>query len=237
MAQRVVKRRSVSYPISDKDFEKHKLGRESKLRLKKPEVEIKKGLREAEHVLVLNGVKQNSSIVGVKIKNKIGKFQRENLELAFKEVYDLKGVIYETGDYFFIMFSPLITKSFKNEVIAIKSAISVKKALEDYNKKFKEKIDFGIGVNSGEIINKIENGVLKFTGLGRTLNSVRRISELSKGEILIGKEIHHKNPREIKVEGYPEHDDVFKLKNITSIDLNKKFISDFLRKINETEKQ
>ena len=43
--------------------------------------------------------------------------------------------------------------------------------MKEHNKKFSDKIDFGIGINSGEIINKMEDGKLKFTALGNFIGT------------------------------------------------------------------
>ena len=57
----------------------------------------------------------------------------------------------------------IMESSNKNEVEAVKVAKKIIDILNEHNKKFREKIDFGIGITSGEIINRIENKKLKFT--------------------------------------------------------------------------
>ena len=238
MFQRISKKRAVSYPISDRDYERHNSGKVKKEARVLKLLPIKTGtaVKEAEHVLVLKGERQSVSMIGIKIKNTLAKISKESLEKAFGEVYDLKGAVYRAGEYFFIIFSPLLTKSFKNEMQAVKSAVSIQKALEEHNKKFNERIEFGIGVNSGEIINQIEDGKLKFTGLGKTITSIRKIAEISNGEVLIGKELHEKTISSIKTEKHAK-EDVFKIKSIVNVDVNKKFIGDFLKKLEEDEKK
>ena len=91
-------------------------------------------------------------------KNKIGKIEKTSLEKAIEHAYSKKGAIYEQGDFIFIVFSPLMTHTTKNEVEAVKAAEGIISTLHNHNKRFMNKIDFGIGINTGEIITFTLNG-------------------------------------------------------------------------------
>ena len=90
-------------------------------------------------------------------------YEKKSLEHAMETVYSKKGAVYEQGDFIFAMFSPLMTNAKNNEALAAKVGEEIVKNLNDHNQKFKNHIDFGIAINSGEIINKIENNKLKFS--------------------------------------------------------------------------
>lgn len=85
------------------------------------------------------------------------------------------------------------------------------------------------------MINKIENGKLKFTSLGNTLNLAKKIAEISNNEVLLSSEIHEKTMSEISADKKEMSGiSVFKIKKVRQIDTdNKKFIEDFLKRQEE----
>ena len=91
------------------------------------------------------------------LKRHKGMNQERALERAVELVYRKKGAVYEQGDFIFIVFSPLMTHTQKNEIEAAKAAERISLVLKEHNKRFKDKIDFGIGINSGQMINKVED--------------------------------------------------------------------------------
>lgn len=188
----------------------------------------------AEQSLVMDGHKSRASIIALKIKNEISKFAKENLEKALVHAYNKKGAVYESGNYTFIIFSPLITKTFKNEIEAIKASESIVSALNEHNKKFNDKIIFGIGINTGDIINKVENKKLKFTSLGGLTVAAKKLADNSNdGIILMTKEVYEKTMAEVKAEKKEIQGlAAYELKKVADYDKNKKFINDFLKREN-----
>jgi len=184
---------------------------------------------QANQVLVLKGHKSNAAILVLKIKNKIGKHEKESLEKAIEHVYNKKGAVYEQGDFIFIVFSPLMTKTTKNEVEAAKVAQKIINVLKEHNRKFKNKIDFGIGINSGEIINKIEDGKLKFTALGNFVVIAKRLASNSDRQVLVTKNSYEKGISEIKAEKIKlSEGEVYEVRRVVDSENNKKFIKGFL---------
>jgi len=189
---------------------------------------------EAEQVLVLRGHKSRAAVVALKIKNKIGRVEKQSLEKAIEHVYMKKGAVYEQGDFIFIVFSPLMTKSFKNEVEATKAAEKISLVLKEHNKKFKDKIDFGIGINSGEIINKMDNKKLKFTALGNLVVGAKRLAESSDEQILVTKEAYEHGINEIKAQKKKiAHGEVYEVRRVIYQDKNKAFIKGFLDRMDK----
>ncbi|MFA5174363.1 MAG: hypothetical protein WC438_04240 [Candidatus Pacearchaeota archaeon] len=192
--------------------------------------------KKAEHVLVLTGPKNTVSMVALKVKNELSKESKINLGLIIEKIKGNKGVVYESRDYYFIIFSPLMTRVNKNEAHAAKTAELLEILLKKYNRKFKHRIEFGIAVGSGEIINKIEDQTLKFTPLGSFLVSLKKVAEASKEKVLITKEAHEKSGGEIKgnkisVNGI----DAYELKNVVDSEANQKFLQSFMERMNKED--
>jgi hypothetical protein len=155
--------------------------------MKKPEKIQKAPLvppSQAEQVLVLKGQRNPAVVIAIKIKNKISDTAKQSLESAIEHVYDKRGAVYEQGDYIFIMLSPLMTRTYKNEIEAAKIAEKIVLGLKEHNKKFKDKIEFGIGISTGNVINKIEDKRFKFTALGNFITSAKRLADSSNEQIL-----------------------------------------------------
>ena len=193
---------------------------------------------QAEQSLVLDGYKTKAAVVALKIKNKIEKNSKQSLEKAIEQVYEKKGAVYEQGDYILIVFSSIVTHSFKNEIEAVKIAQKISSVLRENNRKFKEKIEFGIGINSGDIINKIEDKKLKFTALGNTIGIVKKLADMSKGEILVSKLAYEAGITSIKAEKkIVNNNEIYEVKEIVDKEKNEKFINEFLGRIGKEEIQ
>jgi len=220
----ILKKKSFAYPF------KESLGKFRKKKEEKVGDSVKESnlANKAEQVLVLNGHKVRVAVLVLKIKNKLSKNARKNLERIIQPIYDKKGAAYEKEDYLIGIFSPLMTKTYKNEVIAVKIGELIKSSLDNYNKKFADKIEFGIAVSSGEVINKIENGKLKFTALGSLISNAKRMAGSSNGEILLTKEAYNNAGPEIKA---VKKGEIFEVKKIIETEKNKEFIDGFLKRI------
>ena len=189
-------------------------------------------IKRAEQVLVLQGQKQPAGVIAIRLKSQIAGISKESLSRALNTVYKMKGAVQQTGDFIIIIFSPLITKTFKNNETAIKAAIEIDEALKEHNRKFrKDIIEYGIGVNTGEIINKVEERTLKFTNVGKTINIAKRIAEISSQEVILSKEMHEKTLSSIKTEKVAAGSmDLFTVKNVVDKDSSAKFIKEFLKR-------
>lgn len=241
---RVIKRRSVARP-GDYYGKPKNLKLEGMMKKETKEVKqvqptvIKKRVSivpivpptEAEQGIVSNGHRNTATIVAVKVKNKITPFAKEFVQKSVNSVYSRKGAVMEQGEYIIAIFSPLCTRTMKNEIDAARVAEDISNYLMDYNKKFKEPIEFGIGVNSGEIINEIRDRKLLFTALGNSLLMSKRLAELASNEVLLSDDVYHKGMSEIKADRKVFGDVVgFKIKKVVDFEQNKKFIDDFLKR-------
>ncbi len=165
------------------------------------ESSMKKGVSEAESSLVLKGQKQMSSVVAINVKNYASLKDNAKSELVRIISYakEHKGLVDWKEDYIFIVFSPLITKTFKNEILAVKTGHGILKKLKEYNKKFSDKINFNIGINSGDLIASKGEGKLKYTGIGNTISYAKKLSILKQGELLVSEGVKSKLMRVLKI--------------------------------------
>ncbi len=192
---------------------------------------IQRDVREAEHSVVIKGAKQNAALMCIKIKNEIGNASKENLKKIFEKAYENKAAVYKSGDYIIFVFTPLITKTFRNYVPAVKTALDIARALQEHNKKFEEKINFGVSVHSGDIVNMLKDGKLMFTGLGNSMSLSKKIADISDGEVLLSKEIHEHTLSEIKTDKKEKYGlEVFTVNRVPEAERNKNFIQDFLKR-------
>jgi hypothetical protein len=247
LSSRSVVRQKISYAYSDLKNRKNEsygnrktggvikitpgtveTGRESK---SKSEVEG----YEAEHKLVMDGSKQESAIVAVKIKN-----EEELRKLRLKEIDSLisgigetmhksGGRIYKKDDYIIGVFAPSITKTFDNCIKAVKSAREVSNSIKNHNQRYNSKVNFGIGVHSGEIIAKREKDKFLFTPLGLSMFSSKKLAEMADKDVLLTEEAYKKVLSRIKAKENPSNLGT-KTYSITEIREEKdpKFINSFL---------
>jgi hypothetical protein len=145
--------------------------------------------------LSVNGDKQDASIVCLKIKNlssiTSGRGSASDIIGKITELAEEKSAaVYENQDYLFFIFAPAKTRTFKNEEAALQLAENIQKMLTEQNKMFNQKIDFGISLDQGSIIAKIENGIFKFMSLGSLMTSAKKIASLSNEEVLLSDKIN-----------------------------------------------
>lgn len=154
----------------------------------------------AESSLVLKGDKLMSSVVAISVKNYAelsdeGKVSLQKVVAGAKG----KGLVDWRGDYVFVVFSPLVTRTYKNEALAVKCAMGVVEALVGHNKKFREKFEVGVGVHSGELVASKAGEKLKYTSIGNTISFAKRMSDSNKGRVVVSEDVRKKLMRDLKV--------------------------------------
>lgn len=193
-------------------------------------------INKAELSLSIKGEPQDISLICLKIKNfEEIKSKKGAVEETIQTLSNLaegnKAVIYENQGNLFFIFSPLKTKTFKNERNAAITAQKIKDILTNHNRLFKQKIEFGIALNYGKIIAKQEKNILVFMSLGTLMTTAKKIASISNEEILLSEKIKEKLASDIKTEKQRKANiDVYTIKEIRDHEGNKKFISSFLRR-------
>lgn len=240
LLRNILKKKSFAFHSNKnkKDVVEVRAGEVKKERPKEEPKGVVSSHNQANQVLVLKGNKNNAVVIALKIKNKLGHVEKDVLEKSLDPVYEKKGAVYEQGDFVFIIFSPIMTKTNKNEVVAARASEKIVSSLMEHNKKFREKIDFGIGINSGEVINKVEDGKLKFTALGNFIVVAKRLAEASDKQILVTKNSYEKGISEIKAEKRRIADgEVYEVRRVIDREDNKKFLSGFLERMKREHKE
>ena len=197
------------------------------------ELPIKQRTSEkAEQVSVLQGHRSKAVVVALKINGGLPAFAKQTLEEGIKKVNAMKGAVYEHDNFVFVIFSQLLTRQEKNELVGVNAAEHIQKLLQLHNDKFKEKISFGIGINSGEIINKVAEGKLQFTAIGNFIGIAKRLAQSSKGDVLLTNEIILGGMGKIKGDKIGDGK-VYILKGVVDVAKNEKFLKGFIERVRD----
>ena len=199
---------------------------------------------KAELSLSLKGEKQGASLVMLRLKNSADIVNSEGSEQVLQELINTaeenKAIVHlseNTLNSMLFILAPVMTKSFKNEKGAIQLANKIREILERYNKLAKQKIDFGISINYGDMILKKEGNILKFMSFGNILNLLKKIAALANSEVLLAEDIKNRIIKDMNVEKQTRSGtDVYTVREPRFKGDASKFIEDFKRKM-EKEKR
>jgi len=105
----------------------------------------------------------------------------------------------------------------------------IKNILNEHNKKFKQRIEFGISVNYGTVITKIESNKIQFMSLGTLITTSKKLASFSLGKIIVSDKLLENMEEKIKgdlvqvgsLKGY-------KLENLVDKNSHSTFIKGFL---------
>ena len=190
--------------------------------------------KKVELSLSIAGTKQDAVLGCISIKNypEVSSGEgnvRETLSSIDKIIEGNKGLVYANGSYIFFIIAPSFTRTFKNQHEAVLIAEKIKEILSTHNKKFKKKIDFGLSLNYGSIITKVEKDSVKFMSLGTTMTSAKKLSNYSNGDVMISETFNQKlsekvNASPVDVSGIK----AYNLKGFVDKNRHSTFISGFL---------
>jgi len=187
-------------------------------------------IKNAEHSASINGKREEASILAIKIKNSgamNNKIVKESMEKARGMITRHKGSLYSAGDSIIGIFTPSVTKTFRNDFSAVKAATEIASSLNEHNRKFNEKIDFGIGIHSGEIAAGVDKGKLKFTALGNSMNMAKKMASEAKNDVFLSKKSSSRLASEVKTDKAGEY---YSIKRVVDRELHKDFINNFLNR-------
>jgi len=198
---------------------------------------------KAELSLSIKGDKQNVNVIALNIKNlKEIQSKKGDVEGTLQKMVDTveenKAATYESHNTLFFILAPTKTRTFKNEKIALEIAHKIKEILIHHNKMFKQKINFGISLNYGTIVAKQDRDSLKFMSLGTLITVAKKISSLANEDILLSdkmNDILRSHVKTIKQE--KSGIDVYSIKEIKNVEEHKKFIRNFLDRIEGKDKE
>ncbi len=197
---------------------------------------------KAELSLSLSGNKQNASIMCLRIKN-LNEISRK--DSSTKDLFDRisnlvignRGFIYESQGNLFFLLIPSITKTFRNERKAVEISQEIEKMVLGHNKTFKQKVDFGISVNSGDIVTKKEAESLKFMALGSLTNMSKKIASLANNETYLSDTVGKRLLSEMKADKLTlQGVEVYKVRELKEKkEEHEKFIRQFMKRLESSE--
>ena len=193
---------------------------------------------------VIDGVRQKSSLVAVKIKNageikqKPEQTTNDTVKGVIQIIMDNHGKVYKTEELIVGLFVPMVTRTFDNELNAARTAKLISDRLKGHNAKFTQKILFGVGVNTGDIALKKDSGKLLFSPLGAALLNAKKMAEMANSNVIVGEDVQKKISQSMKT--------TLNVENISSMktyfigepvrratEENSKFVEDFLKRNKE----
>lgn len=234
----------VALTFFKKGYQKTFFGRITGKKAKKP-LELKelpgpKPLSEskikAELSLSITGTKQNSPVGCLFLKNyeELQSGQggvNETINQIASMIENKKGVVYENKGNLFFMIPPVRTKTFKNELPLLELSQDIQKLLNEHNKKFKQKIDFGIGLNFGTIVTNENLGKFKFMSMGSLMTDTKKLANKSSEHILFTDKFKARLPENAKTEKVSvDGIDSYRLVEMKIKSDNSAFINNFLKK-------
>ena len=198
---------------------------------------------KAELSLSIKGNRQSASIICLDIKNiKDVKINRGNSPELFQKIVSITeekdAFIYENQGNLFFIFSPEITKTFRNEKAAIQLADKIRHLLLNYNKLAKQKIEFGLSVDYGEIIAKQEAGILQFMSIERSISNAKKVASLSEEEIYLSQKMNDRLGANVRTTKHEKSNQViYTIKELRDQGEHKAFISSFLKRLEDDKKK
>ena len=204
-----------------------------KFKLNLGKSKIKKETSSDHPVLTSGGAiaggKEEASVIALKLNNKISsRYASSYLEKALMTAKSAGAKIYVDENYRIILFSTSLTKKKDNELIAVKVSKKIEGILSEYNKQFKEKIYFGLGISNGQIIIETAEGKFKFTSVGKVISVAKKLANLSEMEVLLSDTMHRRVITVVKTKKVKK--DAWKVIKITERDKHKNFLSRFSNK-------
>jgi phosphoribosyl-ATP pyrophosphohydrolase len=190
---------------------------------------------KAEMALSIEGTKQNATVVCLKIKDRETLTQEHATQETIQKIInnaEKKGAItYESLDNLYFIFAPMKTKQLQNEVVALTLAKETERELYKHNKMFRQKIDSGISINSGQIVAKQTGRAIKFMSIGTFTTLAKKLADISKGELLLGEITNSRLNSKLKTKKESSRNvSYYSITEIKPEIDSKSFISNFVKK-------
>tara|TARA_Y100000034_G_C6905629_1_gene420124 strand:+ start:2640 stop:4688 length:2049 start_codon:yes stop_codon:yes gene_type:complete len=170
-----------------------------------------------------NGTKEEAYAVALKTGPDV-KEVSQSIQNELMSIKKLGAKIYLDGNFKIILVTKKLTKAENNEILAVKIAKKLEDILLAHNKRFKDKIEFGIGVNNGTVISEISDGRFKFNSVGGVISGAKRIAKNHKMKAHLSETMHRKVTGAVRTEKTNEG---WEIKKIRDREKHKKFLKGF----------
>jgi class 3 adenylate cyclase len=183
--------------------------------------------------VIEHGEKQVCSIIALKIKNSDEVRNSvsnalESIEFALSPARDSGAKIISDGDYHVVIFSPSLTSKMDNSLDAVRVAQSIENKIKDHNKKFSQKINFGIGINIGELVVELGSGEFAFAPMGNTIIMAKKLASSSNQEVLLSESARNKTLSSVKAEKVS--DNSWRILRFVERNKSSEFIEKFMKR-------
>jgi len=179
------------------------------------------------------GEKQECGIIALKIKNfnevmNSTSNAPDSISSAIEVAKSAKAKILSNQDYRVMIFSPTKTGEKDVSLSTVKVSKRIEDLLKEHNRRYSQKIEFGLGVNIGSLIVESKDSDLNFISAGNTIAIARRIAELADKETLLSDDIHKRTLANVKAERTDNN--YWRIRRVIQRDPNSKFINEFMKR-------
>jgi len=177
--------------------------------------------------------KEEVAIIALKIKNSEKLIASESsafatIDVALQKARSAKAKVYDKGDFKIIVLAEKLTKIQDNAFESLKIANEINQLLREHNKRFAIKIEYGIGVNVGEMFFESIDGRAKFTSVGNTMIVAKNAAEKANSEIFASREAYRKVSGKVKAEQTPSN--LYRILSVIDRSQHSEFIQRFMKK-------
>lgn len=146
------------------------------------------------------GIRERAVAIAVKAVSNNSPYVMQTINSTLSIAQETGAKIYVDGESKIVLFSPRLTKTKDNEILAVNTARRMEALFSEHNRLHNDKISFGIGINDGEIISETEKGKFQFTSTGNLISSCKRISQSAVMKLLLSDSVRRKVMNTIKTE-------------------------------------
>ncbi len=184
--------------------------------------------------VITEGVREECSVISLKIKNhaEIEKTQgnaMDALERSLTRARDARAKIFSDKEYKTIILAPSLTKEKDNSMKAVAVAREIENILTEHNKRFAEKIMFGIGVHNGEMIVESANGQFKVNSIGNTIPYAKKIADSASSGTGVSEHVHRRVLGKVKSDRI-EGTNYWRVFKVRDSGLHSEFINRFVER-------
>ncbi len=181
--------------------------------------------------VISSGQKCEAGFLMLKVNSKLDKAGSETIGKVMEKAKEYNGGVNYDGDHRIMLFSQHLTKKQNNGLITLKVAKEVEELIKEHNKRNHVQINYGIGVNIGEIIAEKRDGKLKFVSSGNAMSSTKKIANDAKKEILVSDGVRKKAVGEAKFKRV--ENGLWKLESLSDREKHHEFLKGFIHRREE----
>ncbi len=181
--------------------------------------------------LIDKGEREEASVACLKIKNlkTLSESHQEGIKIIdglLNRAKEMGAKVYSDENHRIIVLTPMLTKEKDNSAKLVNIADNICRKLKEHNKRYSMKIEFGIGLNVGNLIVESAGDKFKFVSVDNTINSTKRIAEIANEEVLMTENVHKRVVGKVKTSKLHDRN-LWKIEKIADRSQHEEFISRF----------